>query len=239
MKPLILALDVETQKEALSYVKVLSPYVDIFKVGYSLFWRYGPDLVKKITAQGKKIFLDLKLHDIPHTAELAVKAAGELGVYAMTIHTLGGEAMLKKAAAVSHRSKLWGVTVLTSLDQQALLNIGINSTPEEEVIRLATLAKERGLDGVISSVEEARKIKKICGQDFTVVTPGIRLDRSENTADQKRVAAPEAAIKEGADFIVVGRPILEAREPVKVVKEIYRRIKGVFPSPLVEREGRP
>lgn len=227
MKPLILALDVESRKEALAWVKLLSPYVDVFKVGYSLFWRYGPPLLKKISSQGKKVFLDLKLHDIPHTVELAVKAANEMGVYAMTIHTLGGKAMLKKAASVPRRPKLWGVTVLTSMDQVALRTVGIYNSPEREVLWLAGLAQNCGLNGVIASVEEVRKIKQICGKGFTVVTPGIRLDLGADKADQKRVATPEEAMKNGSDFIVVGRPILAANKPLEVVEEICRRMKKV------------
>ncbi|MFH1258811.1 MAG: orotidine-5'-phosphate decarboxylase [Elusimicrobiota bacterium] len=225
MKPLILALDVENQKEALAWVKLLSPYVDVFKVGYSLFWRYGPPLLKKISSQRKKIFLDLKLHDIPHTVELAVKAASELGVYALTIHTLGGEAMLKKAALVPRCPKLWGVTVLTSMDQAALRTVGINNSPAQEVLQLAGLAQNCGLNGVIASVEEVKKIKLIIGKGFTVVTPGIRLNLVTDKADQKRVATPEEAIGSGSDFIIVGRPILAADNPLEAVKGIYRRMR--------------
>ncbi len=135
--------------------------------------------------------------------------------------------MLKKAASAPRCPKLWGVTVLTSMDQAVLRTVGINNSPAQEVLRLAGLAQNCGLNGVIASVEEVRKIKQICGKGFTVVTPGIRLDLATDKADQKRVATPEEAIKNGSDFIVVGRPILAANKPLEVVKEIYRRMRKV------------
>ncbi|MCA6071500.1 MAG: orotidine-5'-phosphate decarboxylase [Endomicrobium sp.] len=154
--------------------------------------------------------MDLKFHDIPATVKRSVESARDLGVFSLTTHSIGGEEMLKAAASIENRPKIWAVTVLTS-----------QITTPEEVARRAKLTKSCGIDGVISSPLEIALIKKECGKDFNVVTPGIRLLKVND--DQKRVATPEIAIKEGADFIVVGRPILEAENPAEAAKNIYER----------------
>ncbi|MCA6085053.1 orotidine-5'-phosphate decarboxylase [Candidatus Endomicrobiellum agilis] len=211
MNKIILALDVCDFKEAEKLVKETSPYVDVYKVGPILFLRSGREIIKMIKDNGKEVFLDLKFHDIPATVKRSVESANELGVFSLTVHSVGGEEMLKAAASVKNRPKIWAVTVLTS-----------QITVPEEVIKRARLAKACETDGVIASPLEAALIKKECGKEFSVIAPGIRL--AEAVDDQKRVATPEVAIQEGADFIVVGRPILKAASPYKVVKSIYESI---------------
>ncbi|MBQ3834973.1 MAG: orotidine-5'-phosphate decarboxylase [Elusimicrobia bacterium] len=210
----ILALDVFDLKKAESLIKDLSPYIDVYKVGPILFLQSGKEVIKMINDLGKKVFLDLKFHDIPATVERAVKSARDLGVYSLTVHSCGGEEMLKLATAVENRPKIWAVTVLTS-----------QKTTPEEVVRRAKLAKDCGVDGVISSPLEIETIKTNCGKEFEVVTPGIRPVSLND--DQKRVATPESAVKAGANFIVVGRPIIAAENPVEAAKNIYNSIKGL------------
>ncbi|MCA6080040.1 MAG: orotidine-5'-phosphate decarboxylase [Endomicrobium sp.] len=211
MNKIILALDVCGFKEAEKLVKETSPYVDVYKVGPILFLQSGKEIIKMIKDNGKEVFLDLKFHDIPATVKRSVESANELGVFSLTVHSVGGEEMLKAAASVKNRPKIWAVTVLTS-----------QITVPEEVIKRARLAKACETDGVIASPLEAALIKKECGKEFSVIAPGIRL--AEAVDDQKRVATPEVAIQEGADFIVVGRPILKAASPYEVVKSIYESI---------------
>lgn len=212
MNKTILALDVFDFKKAEKLVKDLSPYIDIFKVGPILFLQCGKEIIKMINDNGKKVFLDLKFHDIPATVQRAVQSARDLGVYSLTVHSCGGQEMLKLATAVENRPKIWAVTVLTS-----------QITTTQEVLERANLAKDCGVDGVISSPLEIETIKLNCGKDFEVITPGIRPVKVND--DQKRVAIPETAIKSGANFIVVGRPIIQAENPVEVAKNIYESIK--------------
>ena len=214
MNKTILALDVFDFRKAEKLVKDLSPYIDVFKVGPILFLQSGKEIIKMINDNGKKVFLDLKFHDIPATVQRAVQSARDLGVYSLTVHSCGGEEMLKLATSVENRPKIWAVTVLTS-----------QVTTPEEVVRRAKLAKECGVDGVISSPLEIETIKSNCGKEFEVVTPGIRPVKVQD--DQKRVATPESAVKAGANFIVVGRPIIQAENPVEVAKNIYESIKGI------------
>ena len=213
MKKLILALDVSGSEKALSLVKEVSPFVDVFKVGPVLFLGEGTEIVKAIRGLGKEVFLDLKFHDIPATVQRSVESASKLGVYSLTVHASGGKEMMRAASLVEDRPRIWAVTVLTS--QQA---------DPEDVVKLARLAKECGLDGVIASPLEIRDIRKSCGKDFSVITPGIRLEPRPGD-DQKRVATPSAAMKAGADFIVVGRPIIEAENPAEVAKRIHEEIE--------------
>lgn len=212
MKKLILALDVYETEKARKLVEELSPYVDLFKVGPILFLKEGKEIIKVIKGLGKEVFLDLKFHDIPATVQRSVESAKDLGVYSLTLHTSGGREMMAAASSVENRPKLWGVTVLTSQKAGA-----------DEVVKRAKLAKESGLNGVIASPLEISEIKKACGKDFTVVTPGIRMQEGKD--DQKRVATPGAAIEAGADFIVVGRPIIEAEDPIISAKKISEEIE--------------
>ena len=212
MKKIILALDVYDFKKAQDFVEKTSQYIDIYKVGPILFLQAGREIIKMIKDNGKEIFLDLKFHDIPATVKRSVESARELGVFSLTVHSIGGKEMLKAASSVENRPKIWAVTVLTS-----------QITTSEEVLRRAKLTKFCGIDGVIASPLEISIIKKSCGHDFNVVTPGIRPLKVED--DQKRVATPESAVKAGADFIVVGRPIIKAQDPAEAAKNIYESVE--------------
>jgi orotidine-5'-phosphate decarboxylase len=210
MKKAILALDVCDLQKAEKLLKETSPYIDVYKVGPILFLQFGKEIIKMIKDNGKEVFLDLKFHDIPATVKRSVESAKDLGIFSLTVHSIGGEEMLKAAASVEGRPKIWAVTVLTS-----------QITTPEEVVRRAKLTKSCAIDGVISSPLEISLIKRECGKEFNVITPGVRSTKVND--DQKRVATPEAAIKDGADFIVVGRPILEAENPAEVAKNIYEK----------------
>jgi orotidine-5'-phosphate decarboxylase len=212
MKKTILALDICDFKKAEKLVKETSLYIDIYKVGPILFLRFGMEILKMVKDNGKEIFLDLKFHDIPATVKRSVESARDLGIFSLTIHSIGGEEMLRAAVSVKNRPKVWAVTVLTS-----------QVTTSEEVIKRSKLAKSCGVDGVISSPLEIALIKRECGRNFDVVTPGIRLLMVGDKDDQKRVATPEVAVREGVDYIVVGRPILMAENPAEVAKNIYNR----------------
>ncbi|HOX54078.1 MAG: orotidine-5'-phosphate decarboxylase [Candidatus Omnitrophica bacterium] len=205
---LIVALDVDTLGEAEKFVDKLCPAVNMFKVGSQLFTACGPQAVQMITKKGAKVFLDLKSYDIPNTVKKAVEAASKLRVFMLTVHLSGGKEMLQAAASVPNRPKIVGVTILTSQSEDNTAN---------RVLDLARLAKEAGLDGVVCSVAETKMIKKELGKDFLVVNPGIR-PKDAQANDQKRVATPKEAIEAGADFIVMGRPILEAKDPLKLIE---------------------
>jgi orotidine-5'-phosphate decarboxylase len=222
MKPLIVALDVETDVEALALVQKLKPHVDVFKVGPVLFLKYGGDLLQKIRDQGAQIFLDLKFHDIPSVVKKAIERASEWGIYSATIHASGGLSMMREAASAQRRPKLWGVTVLTSFDQSDLQGIGVQKPVDAQVEALAALAKEAGLDGVIASVQEAVRLKQTLGRGFQVVTPGIRFEKGGD--DQKRTQTPAQAMEAGVDFFVMGRPVTAAPDPVAVIRQIYQSI---------------
>ena len=211
MKKIILALDVNTEGTALKLVEDLSPWVDLFKIGPILFIKSGPALIKKVIALGRDVFLDLKFHDIPATVKRSVESAAELGVYSLTIHSSGGEEMIREAVSVVKRPKIWAVTVLTS-----------QFASKDIVVERAVLSKKCGADGVIASPLEIAAVKAACGKAFEVITPGIRTEKSND--DQKRIATPGAAIDAGADFIVVGRPIIEAKDPRLAAKSIYEEL---------------
>jgi orotidine-5'-phosphate decarboxylase len=212
MKPLIIALDVENEKEALSLIKATRDYADIYKIGPGLILKYGPDIVKKVARTRKKIFLDLKLHDIPNTMVRAIKEAGKHGIFSATVHTSAGEKALRAVAEVRRRPKIWGVTVLTSLSGNDLDAIGFARSSIEQAARLAELAKRTGIDGIVASVGETVELRRLFGPSMTIVTPGIRLPDGV-LGDQKRVATPGHARVAGADFIVVGRPVVESKDP--------------------------
>jgi len=230
---LIVALDVDTLEEARQLIDTLSPLVDIFKVGSQLFTACGPAAVRFIMARGKKVFLDLKYHDIPNTVASAVRTAVSLGslvqenpqsIFMYTMHTVGGLAMLKESVEAGAkcaaelkflRPKAVGITVLTS--EQKSDNI------QSLVLERANLAKEAGLDGVVASVEEAAFIRRQFGKDFIIVTPGIR-PKGDEAGDQKRIATPAEAIAQGSDFLVVGRPIVKAKDPKDAAKRILEEM---------------
>ncbi|MDP3787494.1 MAG: orotidine-5'-phosphate decarboxylase [Candidatus Omnitrophota bacterium] len=225
---LIVALDVKSLDEAKALADKLIPAVKIFKVGLGLFTLYGPAAVKMVKDKGGKVFLDLKFHDIPNTVTSAVKSASDLGVFILNVHTLGGSEMMRKAAeavkGLSERPKILGVTILTSMDQKAINEVGIEKSVEEEVLNLATMARDAGLDGVVASPQETGAIRKKLGKDFIVVTPGVRPEWAAK-GDQKRIATPSSAIKSGADYIVVGRPIIEADDPAEAAKKILEEME--------------
>ncbi len=224
--PLIVALDVPTIEEAVKLVEETEEYADIYKVGPILFIKYGPSIVQEIIKRKKDVFLDLKLHDIPNTVKEAVRQASEMGVYMLTLHTLGGTEMLK-AAAGAKRGKLpilLGVTVLTSMREKDLRELGISATCREQVKRLVQLGKEAGIDGFVCSVEEVEEVRRIAPSCVAVV-PGIRPE-SFHKQDQKRTATPSEAIKMGADFIVVGRPIYTSPSPKETAKAIINEIEN-------------
>ena len=225
---LIVALDVRSLDEAKEMIRKLSPDVRIFKVGMGLFTLCGPDAVALVHDNGARVFLDLKFHDIPNTVAHAVRSAAKLGVFMVNIHALGGSEMMMKAVEVARESekrpKLLGVTVLTSMDQSAIGEVGIERKIEEEVVSLARLGKESGLDGVVASPNETGLIRKNLGKDFIIVTPGIRPTGAEKN-DQKRVMTPKDAIMAGADYIVVGRPITETKDPLGAAKKIIKEME--------------
>lgn len=211
---IILALDTIDGTKIDYLLEDLRDYIEIIKIGYQTFIYFGHDIVKKVQDKGYKVFLDMKLHDIPNTVEKAVEAATKLNVHMLTVHIWGGEDMLKKASSISKQlngPKILGVTILTSMDNNSLKKLNINHSVDNIVPFLANFGKNAGIDGVISSPQEIEQIRSICGDDFLIVTPGIRF--STGADDQKRTMTPEEAIKKGANYIVVGRPILELAKP--------------------------
>ena len=232
---LVLALDVDNFESAEKLVEKLNNYVGVFKVGSQLFTAEGTKVIKIINKKGGKVFLDLKFHDIPNTVARAAEVATKLGVYIFDVHTSGGYEMMKAAAEASKKISLvlgvrkpliLGVTLLTSINQEILeKEIGVKNKLEEQVVHLAKLAKAAGLDGVVASSWEIKEIRKACGEDFVILTPGIR-PVGKSSDDQKRVMTPQKAIKLGADFLVIGRPIRNASNPVEATKEILREMEG-------------
>lgn len=225
---IIVALDCAGEKAALNIAEKVAPFVGVFKVGFELFISAGPSIVKNIHSFGGKVFLDLKLHDIPNTVAKAVLAAAELNIFMLNVHASGGREMMKQAAQEIKKAKnppvLIGVTVLTSMTSEVLKNeINIQATAAEQVVRLAKLSKEAGLSGVVASGEEIIVIKNACGKDFKVVVPGVRPSWSEKN-DQKRVVTPGEAIERGADFIVIGRPITGDKNPAEAAKKVLAEI---------------
>ncbi len=225
---LIVALDVETPTKALHLVRQLHSVAVMFKVGSQLFTSAGPQIVKDIIALDSKVFLDLKFHDIPHQVAGAARAAAELGVSLFTIHASGGSEMMRRAVdAVSGagETKVLAITVLTSIDVTVLSEIGVTSTPGESVLRLVRLAQASGVDGVVASPQEIDTIRHTASSpDFLIVTPGIRPATSQSE-DQKRVATPAAAIAAGASYLVVGRPITGAANPLEAAREIVAEME--------------
>jgi len=226
---LIVALDVDTFSRAEELVDVLSPEVEIFKVGIAPFTKFGGEILNKLEKAGKKVFLDLKFYDIPNTVAAAAKAVAQKNVFMMNFHCLGGKRMMEAARAAvmegSCQTKpiLLGVTILTSFSAEDMNSIGLGGNVENKVIELARQAFDSGLDGVVASAKETERIKKEIGKDFIVVTPGVRPVWAE-TGDQKRVLTPQQAISAGADYIVVGRPIIQANDPLKAAKKIIKEI---------------
>ena len=226
--PLLVALDVDTEEAALALADGLRGVVGGYKIGSRLFTSRGPAFVERMVAQGDRVFLDLKFHDIPNTVAGAVAAATRLGVWMLNVHASGGDAMMRaaKAAAAEEAQKagrpaplVIAVTVLTSFDQAALAGVGVAAPVADQVRRLATLAQAAGLDGVVASPQEIGLIRAACGPDFAVVTPGIR-SASDDKGDQKRTLSAAEALSAGASHLVVGRPIIAAASPRDAAERI-------------------
>jgi orotidine-5'-phosphate decarboxylase len=231
---ILVALDVASATEAVALADSLRGLVGGYKIGSQLFTAAGPGVVRALVERGDRVFLDLKFHDIPNTVAGAVAAATELGVWMVNVHASGGSAMLAAArnAAAETAARRGGtapvviaVTVLTSLDAASLGEIGVAGSPVEQVIRLACLAQESGLDGVVASPQEVAEIRKACGPEFTIVTPGIRGGAAASGADdQQRTATAQGAIAAGSSYLVVGRPVTAAPDPVEAARSIAREI---------------
>ena len=222
--PVIVALDFPSEKETMQLVEQLEPSLCRLKVGKELFTRCGPALVKQLVVKNFDVFLDLKYHDIPNTVARACAAAADLGVWMLNVHALGGEKMMhaaKEAMSADGSPLLIAVTWLTSSGQAELDALGIESTPEQMVSKLATMTKNAGLDGVVCSAQEAPVLRKSMGEDFCLVTPGIRLADSAKD-DQTRVVTPEKAIADGASYLVIGRPITQSADPCETLNKINR-----------------
>lgn len=209
---LIIALDVATRDEALRIVDQLHGLAGVFKIGLQAFTAAGPDLVREIVARGESVFLDLKLHDIPNTVEKAAASAQALGVFMLTVHAAGGSSMMRAASSAAPKLRILGVTILTSLSEADLKSIGMVPGLQENVLRLSQSAREAGLAGVVASPREIAAIRKASGSDFLIVTPGIR-SSGDAAGDQQRTLSAGEAIRAGADYIVVGRPITAAPDP--------------------------
>ena len=223
---LIVALDFPTQSKALALVSVLSGSVSTYKIGLQLYTAEGPGIVRAVAATGARIFLDLKLYDIPNTVAKAVAAAGALGVQMLTVHLSGGRAMLE--AAVEARPpglSLLGVTVLTSATPETLSETGVNSGIEEQVLRLAELGQKSGIDGLITSPHEVRVLRERLGDQMKLVTPGVRPSWAVAN-DQKRFTTPNEALNNGADYLVIGRPITADPNPRAAVERVFEEISG-------------
>lgn len=232
---LIFALDVEHFDEAQKLVMEYREHVGMFKVGKQLFTHCGPKIIDFINMKNSKVFLDLKYHDIPNTVSKAAIEAAKLGVDMFNVHTMGGLAMMRDAKVTLvntakklqlQRPKIIGVTVLTSMDDEALAGMGINITVNQLTKNLALLAKEAGLDGVVAGGSEIEMIRELCGNDFIIVTPGVRLDDKKD--DQKRTITPKEAILKGATYIVLGRAVRDSENPRALFEKIYKDIDNVL-----------
>lgn len=236
MNPILIALDVDTAGQAEALAETLRGAVGGYKIGMQLFTSTGPDVVRTFVDRGDRVFLDLKFHDIPNTVAGAVSAAAALGVWMVNVHASGGPAMLQAArrGADDGAAQRGGpaplviaVTVLTSLDAPSLGAMGVHESPLEHAVRLARLTQDAGLDGVVASPREVEAIRRACGSDFVIVTPGIRGgSASAGPDDQQRTSTPAGAIAAGSSYLVVGRPITGAGDPREAAMAIGREISG-------------
>jgi len=229
-KRVIVALDVPDAPRALELAARLDPKLCRVKVGKELFTAAGPAVVEQLQQRGFEVFLDLKYHDIPNTVAGACRAAAKLGVWMLNVHASGGEAMMRAAreavATVSRPPLLIGVTILTSLAEADLQKVGFTGSAEENVVRLARLTRSSGLDGVVCSAQEAKALRAATGPDFTLVTPGIRLPDSPRD-DQARTVTPSEAVRMGANYLVIGRPITQSADPATTLESIRSSLEGV------------
>ena len=226
---IIVALDYEKEAEALALVDQIDPSLCRLKVGKEMFTTLGINFVKQLHQRNFDVFLDLKYHDIPNTVARAVRSAADLGVWMVDLHASGGLRMMEEAKRIlepygKEAPLLIAVTVLTSMEDLDLLQIGINASPMEQVLRLAHLTQRAGLDGVVCSPQEVEILRNACGEDFKLVTPGIR-PIGADFGDQRRVMAPTAAIRAGSDYLVIGRPITKADNPVEILRSINASIR--------------
>jgi len=225
--PVIVALDYAAAEPALNLAQRLAPELCRLKVGKELFTRCGPQLVEKLQLMGFEVFLDLKFHDIPNTVAGAVRAAAELGVWMVNVHAGGGRRMMEAAGEAlqgfSDKPLLIGVTVLTSLSSEDLLELGYTETPQERVMRLAQLAAQSGMDGVVCSALEASALRRARGEDFCLVTPGIRLS-GDAAGDQRRVVSPADAMANGSDYLVIGRSVTAAENPLAALQRVHSEL---------------
>jgi len=232
---IIVALDVASRAQALTLVERLHGRPGFFKVGSRLFTATGPTLVRGLVELGERVFLDLKYHDIPHIVADACVEAADLGVSLLTVHTSGGPKMLRAARAAlgkhcrrGRRPRLLGVTLLTSLDRREAKQIGFPGSVEHNVVRLARLARASGCDGVIAAPTDVRALRRACGRDFLIVTPGIRRAGRAKAADQSRVATAGEAMRAGASYVVVGRAVIESRAPARAFDALAEELAAVL-----------
>ncbi len=230
---IILALDVDSFEAAEEMVKKLSGMIGIYKVGMQLFTRCGPRIIEMIHAHRGRVFLDLKFHDIPNTVARAVEEACKHNVFMLTVHAQGGKKMMASAVAAAGMRRgtsppplIVAVTVLTSMSQEDLQELGIDAPIQSAVSHLAALARQAGTSGVVASAKEAPLIRASCGKDFIIVTPGIR-PQGSSPGDQKRTVTPAEAFTAGADYLVIGRPVLEAPDPVQAARDITAEVQRV------------
>jgi len=227
---LFCALDMRSIDQAVTFTSSIKDYIDGIKIGMEAFYSMGIDGYLRLQDLNIPIFLDLKLHDIPNTVKSAIKSLIPLNPFMINVHISGGAEMLRAAVGAIHESKeskpkLVGVTILTSMNEYSFEEQGMKLNVQDQVINLATLAADCGLDGVVCSPYEAGKVKSKCGKDFLTVVPGIRLDKTESD-DQKRTLTPYEAVRNGADILVVGRPLTKANDPLEVAKIIRKNIDG-------------
>lgn len=229
-KNIVVALDFDNKQDAFDLVDRLDPELCRLKIGKEMFTHFGPEFVKEIHAKGFDVFLDLKFHDIPNTVAKAVKAAADLGVWMVNVHASGGTKMMKAAKEIlepygDKAPLLIAVTVLTSMSEEDLIDLGVTKSPADQVKFLAGLAHNAGMDGVVCSAQEATMLKQEYGQDFQLVTPGIRT-ADASTDDQKRIMTPEKAVDAGSDFLVIGRAITKSDNPIQTMKDIYASLNA-------------
>lgn len=222
--PVIVALDFDNAESTLSFVRQLDPSLCQVKVGKELFTATGRSLVESLVNQGFKLFLDLKYHDIPNTVASACRVAADMGVWMVDMHACGGrrqmEAAVEAVANYANKPLLIGVTVLTSMDEADAREVGIIKPIAEQVVDLATLAQASGLDGVVCSAQEAVTLRQALGQEFLLVTPGIRLPNAQGGDDQRRIMTPKDALHAGSSYLVMGRPVTQAQDPVAVIRDV-------------------
>ncbi|MGB8697029.1 MULTISPECIES: orotidine-5'-phosphate decarboxylase [Acinetobacter] len=220
---IIVALDAKSQYDALTIAEQLDPALCRVKVGKELFTHEGPSVVKALHEKGFEVFLDLKFHDIPNTTAQAVCAAADLGVWMVNVHASGGRKMMEtcveRLKVGNYNTQLIAVTVLTSMGREDLKDIGLDIEPSEQVKRLAKLTQDSGLDGVVCSAQEAKMLRETLGQDFALVTPGIR-PAGSNADDQKRIVTPKQAMLDGSTHLVIGRPITQSANPSQTLRDI-------------------